>query len=106
MKRALGLMMIFAAGCVSQTTTKEEDDVPLRDRPARPLANRPIVAVLDFVDKTDYGRGRLGTGASDVLSTGFLEGQQVRLVERQQISKCMDELKLEHSGITDSATAA
>src|SRR5262245_44888867 len=105
MKRAMMLTLLATAGCVSQSTTKEADDVQLRQRPPRPFQSRKMVAVVDFVDKTVYGQGRLGTVASDVLITGLLEGEQVRVIERQQLSKLLDEQKLQHSGVTDQSSA-
>ncbi len=107
MNRVLfGLFAVIAlAGCQSSSVTKEEEYVKLKARPARPKETRPLVAVTDFVDKSNYGQGRLGSGAADVLTTELLKSQQVRTLERQQLSKALDELKLQHSGVTDANTA-
>lgn len=100
----LGLLALV--GCVSGAVRKEEDVVQLAPRTPKPMEARKRVAVVDFVDKTDYGRGRLGTGAADILTTYLVKSQQFRVFERLQISKAMDELKLQGSGVVDAATAA
>jgi curli biogenesis system outer membrane secretion channel CsgG len=103
----MGLFAVLAfAGCQSSSVTKEEDDVTLKPRPPRPREARPLVAVVEFADKTNYGQGQLGNCGTEVLITGLSESEQVRLLERTAINKVLDELKLQHSGVTDAATAS
>lgn len=102
----MGVFVVMAlAGCQSSSVTKEEDDVTLKARPPRPRETRPLVAVVDMTDKSNYGQGQLGNVGTEVLITGLSESEQVRLLERTKISAVLDELKLQHSGVTDAATA-
>jgi curli biogenesis system outer membrane secretion channel CsgG len=107
MKRVLmGLMALAAlAGCQSSSVSKEEEYVKLKPRNPRPREARPLVAILEFTDKSNYGQNRLGSGAQEVLITELTKSQQVRLLERTSLNKVLDEMKLQHSGITDPATA-
>ncbi len=106
MRRVILFAAAVAIGCTSKHVTKEEDVVNMKERQPKPDALRKRVAVVDFEDKTEYGRGRLGRGAADILTTYLVECEQFLVVERMQISKCLDEMKLGSSGIVDANTAA
>lgn len=108
MRRTLAILAAAAAlaGCQGSSVEKEEDYISLRPRPPRPREAMPLCAVVEFQDKSNYGAGQLGRGCADVLETELIQSKQVRLVTRQDLSKVLDELKLEHSGVTDAATAA
>ena len=102
----LGLALMTAvAGCRSGAVTKEEEKVTIRKFPPRPRSDRQTLAVVDFADKSGYGKGRIGTAAADILINYLVESKQFRVMERTQIQKVLQEHKLEQSGITDTATA-
>ena len=103
----LGLVLMTAVtGCSSTgVVSKEEEKVTIKDFPSRPRSERQTLAVIDFADKTGYGKGRIGTAAADILINYLSESKQFRVIERTQIAKVLQEHKLEQSGITDAATA-
>ncbi len=102
---AAALAMATFLGCVSGEVTKKEAVVEMKARTPRTAEMRKRVAVADFLDKTAYGKGQLGTGASDILTNYLVKSQQFRVFERQQISKALDEQKFQQSGVVDAKTA-
>ncbi len=64
------------------------------------------IAVVDFVNKTAYGRGRLGSAATDILINGLVKSQQFIMIERDKLSQIMQEQGLGMSGVVDAHTAA
>lgn len=106
MKRSIGLSILaIVAGCYSEEVRKKEETVTINKRPPRPMDQRKTLAVIDFEDKSGYGQGRLGRSASDVLTTFLFDSQQFDLIERSKIDAILKEHQLEHSGVTDDATA-
>lgn len=105
MKAAAVATVAILTGCVSGQVRKEESKVDLKPRSPRPMEMRKRVAVCDFVDKTEYGKGRLGLAAGDMLATYLVKSQQFDVFERQQMKHVLDEQKLGQSGIVDPQTA-
>ena len=101
----LAPLSLLVAGCVSGEVRKEAPVVEMKARAPKPTEARKKVAIVDFSDKTEYGRGRLGTAAADILATYLVKSGQVRVIERQQMEKLLSEQKIEHSEVTDAATA-
>jgi len=64
------------------------------------------VAISKFVNKTAYGKGRLGTSASDKLSTHLVKSNAFIVIEREELGKVMGEQALGMSGAVSSTTAA
>lgn len=71
---------------------------------------RPTVAVLPFdngaITKSGTDYGPLGKGIEDFLITELSRNSSIRVVERGQIQKLIDEQNLGASGRVDDATAA
>lgn len=105
MSRYLSLVLLALAGCVSGQVAKAPPPVELNQYPPKPLELRKRVAVIDFEDKSEYGRGRLGRAMADILTTTLVKSQQFRVCERQQIAKVFDEHKFGSTGLTDPTTA-
>lgn len=63
------------------------------------------IAIIDFENKTAYGRGRLGTAAADILTTELVKSNQFIIIERDKLSKLMEEQGLGMSGALDPRTA-
>jgi curli biogenesis system outer membrane secretion channel CsgG len=63
------------------------------------------IGVMDFVNKTDYGAGKLGHAASEMLVTALLKSGQFIVVEREALDKVLKEQGLSMSGIIDPNTA-
>ena len=60
---------------------------------------------MEFEDKSGYGKGRIGTAASDVLTTYLVESNQFQVIERQQMAKLLEEQKFQQSGAVDVKSA-
>src|SRR4030042_6076550 len=52
------------------------------------------VGIVDFVNKSSYGAGRLGTSASDILTTELFKTGAFILVERAQLKQVLGEQAL------------
>jgi curli biogenesis system outer membrane secretion channel CsgG len=83
------------------------EDVQVLPRARQPLPQekRKDIAVLSFEDKTDYGDGRLGTSAADILTTYLVQSGQFNLYERQKLDAVLAEQKLGADKKFDTATA-
>ena len=64
------------------------------------------VGVVDFVNKSSYGAGRLGTSASDILTTELFKTGAFIVVERAQLRRVLGEQSLGQSGAVNPETAA
>ncbi len=64
------------------------------------------VGIVDFVNKSSYGAGRLGTSASDILTTELFKTGAFIMVERAQLKQVMGEQSLGQSGVVSAESAA
>ncbi|MEW6324998.1 MAG: CsgG/HfaB family protein [Nitrospirota bacterium] len=64
------------------------------------------VAVVKFEDKTAFGRGRLGSSASDILMTELSRSGGFIMVSRTDTKEVLDEQAFGQSGAVNPATAA
>jgi curli biogenesis system outer membrane secretion channel CsgG len=64
------------------------------------------VGIVDFVNKSSYGAGRLGTSASDILTTELFKTEAFILVERGQLRQVLKEQSLGQTGMVSPETAA
>jgi len=64
------------------------------------------VGIVDFVNKTSYGAGRLGTSASDILTTELFKTGAFILVERAKLNQVLGEQSLGQTGVVNPDTAA
>jgi curli biogenesis system outer membrane secretion channel CsgG len=64
------------------------------------------VGIVDFVNKSSYGAGRLGTSASDILTTELFKTGAFILVERAQLKRVLGEQSLGQTGVLNPETAA
>jgi curli biogenesis system outer membrane secretion channel CsgG len=56
------------------------------------------VCIVDFVNKSEYGQGRLGRAASDILSTELFKSGAFILVERENMQDLFNEQALGQTG--------
>ncbi len=63
------------------------------------------IAVMDFVNKTDYGAGRLGHAATEMLVTALLKTDRFIVAERESLDKVLKEQGLSMSGVVNPQTA-
>lgn len=108
MRAAAVLALLASTACVTNKVEKREAvvDIDWSRYPDRPMQDRKKVAVVDFEDKSQYGKHMLGRSAADHLANYLFKSKQFRIFDRQQLSKVLDEQKLGQSGIVDQATAA
>ncbi len=64
------------------------------------------VGIVEFVNKSSYGAGRLGTSASDILTTELFKTGAFIVVERAQLRQVLGEQALGQSGAVNPETAA
>ncbi len=77
--------------------------------PARQVTHkgpRLRVGIVDFVNKSSYGAGRLGTSASDILTTELFKTGAFIMVERAQLKQVLGEQALGQSGAVSAESAA
>ena len=101
------MMSLFAFGCASMPTLTK---APSSQEPATSQivskGPKKRVGIVDFINKTRYGRGRLGSSASDILTTELFKTGAFIVVERAQLEKVLGEQALGQSGVINPATAA
>jgi len=109
----VGLAVIFVAtfvaGCTAKRTHVSGAAPPSEKIPEAPIVThgpKKKVAILEFVNKSRYGRGKLGSAASDVLITELVKSDLFIVFERDRLNRVLDEQKLEHTAAFDPATAA
>ncbi|MCK4353548.1 hypothetical protein KAW65_09105 [candidate division WOR-3 bacterium] len=101
------ILSIF--GCGTRREVREEVGItlePAEEYVAEHIGPKKKVAVIDFVDKTKYGKARLGTAASDILLTELGKSERFILVEREKLNKIFEEQEFELSGKVDPAQIA
>jgi len=64
------------------------------------------VGIVDFVNKSSYGAGRLGSSASDILTTELFKTGAFIVVERTQLKQVLGEQSLGQTGAVNPETAA
>jgi len=64
------------------------------------------VGVVDFMNKSSYGAARLGTSASDILTTELFKTGAFIVVERAQLKQVLGEQALGQTGLVSVETAA
>ena len=64
------------------------------------------VGIVDFANKSSYGAGRLGTSASDILTTELFKTGAFIMVERDQLKQILGEQALGQTGVVNPDTAA
>ena len=96
-------------GCAPRTIVMQRQAITVEEteRVKRELVGpKRRIGVVEFENKTAYGARRLGTSASDVLVTELVKSERFIVVEREKLSKVMDEQKLGQTGLIDPHTAA
>lgn len=68
--------------------------------------HQEVIAVLDFRNNGTPEYNYLQNGIADMLTTTFAASRKIRVVERAQLEKVVDELRLGLSGLIDERTAA
>ena len=103
-------LFLFTLGCAGMPmmTTAPPPEKPVEKQAPKIVSKGPKkrVGIVDFENKTTYGKGRLGSSASDILNTELFKTGAFIVVERAQLQKVLGEQALGQSGIMNPATAA
>ena len=70
------------------------------------FAAMPIVAVMDLENKSGWSGYEIGSGMADMLVTELMGTKRVKVIEREQLKKVMEEQQLGMSGMITPQTAA
>ncbi len=99
--------VLFAISCAGPKNQKAVEKEPEIDY-SKLVTTGPKkrVAISEFVNKTSYGQGRIGTSASDKLATHLVKSKAFIVIEREQLGKVMNEQALGQSGAVNPQTAA
>lgn len=97
------ILLFGSVGCASRSVKKMEDPVEagekqLKQRTRFPVESRLKAVVLDFEDRSQYGKGRLGTAAANVLTTFLSRSGQFALYEREKLPLIYVEQKIKEDG--------
>ncbi len=110
---AVGLVALTACtGTMVSGPMPKGDGVP-PPAEGQPLASGKItftgpkrrVAVVKFEDKTSFGRGRLGSAATDILMTELSRSGGFLMMSRSDTTEILDEQAFGKSGMVNPATA-
>ena len=97
----LSMFLIGLFSCAPRTKIKEENPlatVTEKYADAKPTGLRRKIAVVEFENKTAYGKGRLGTSCADILTTELGKSNKFILVEREKMDALLKEKRLQESG--------
>jgi curli biogenesis system outer membrane secretion channel CsgG len=117
---SLVFLLLAAWGCAGMPATGGGQAQQPQMAQAQPAAAQPAapvrqvshkgpklrVGIVDFVNKSSYGAGRLGTSASDILTTELFKTGAFILVERDRLKQVLGEQALGQSGVVNAETAA
>jgi len=105
----LGVTLVMSAACSPSKTVKMQQALSV-DKTERVESKytgpKRRIGVVEFVNKSTYGQGRLGGAATDILVTELTKSGKFIVVERDRMEKIMEEQKLQSQGMTDPQTAA
>ena len=115
----IGFLLLVAWGCAGMPATgggqsqqPQMTQAQAATQPAAPARQvthkgpKLRVGIVEFVNKSSYGAGRLGTSASDILTTELFKTGAFILVERDRLRRVLGEQALGQTGVVSSETAA
>lgn len=101
-----GLVFTSCATTYKETQVPGPSQQPVEGRIQTYTGPKKRVCIVDFVNKSEYGQGRLGRSASDILSTELFKSGAFILVERDKLQQIFGEQALGQTGAVNPATAA
>ena len=113
------VLLVTAGGCASmppggggqaqQPQMTQAQPAAQPTVPARQVTHKGPklrVGIVDFVNKSSYGAGRLGTSASDILTTELFKTGAFIMIERDRLKQVLGEQALGQTGVVSAETAA
>ncbi len=87
-------------GCAPSTHPRiTAPETPVMPRYA-PTGNEPVVAVFSFDNVSLYGAEALGPSTAEMFQTVLVQSRRVRVVDRENLDRIMQEYRLGLSGVT------
>lgn len=105
---SLCTLLVFSSGCAPSRSVKRKQAMTVKETErvkTKYTGPKRRIGVVEFENKSAYGKGRLGGAASDILITELVKSGKFMVIERGRLSKVMEEQKFQTSGAVDSATA-
>ena len=100
--------VFLLSGCGTRTYIKGESlssDAQASDKKEDVLIGpKRRIAVIEFENKTIYGKRRLGSSVADILVTELKKSGRFILIEREKINKILEEQKFQWTGAVDEST--
>ena len=97
-----GILVLNLSSCMPRTRVREADPSVTIDTEkvtkGKIIGLKRKVAVIDFENKTAYGKHRLGSSCADILTTELGKSKRVILVEREKLDAIFKERELQQSG--------
>lgn len=111
MKRQMAGLTILAvmAGCAPSTRVQERQARSANETKtveSSMTGPKRRIGVIDFENKTNYGDSRIGRSATDILITELVKTDKFVVIERDKMTKLLDEQNMGKSGLINEATAA
>jgi curli biogenesis system outer membrane secretion channel CsgG len=116
---SLAVLLVTAGGCAGMPATGGGQAQQPQMAQAQPAAQPVVparqvthkgpklrVGIVDFVNKSSYGAGRLGTSASDILTTELFKTGAFIMIERDRLKQVLGEQALGQTGAVSAETAA
>lgn len=100
--------VLLISGCAPSKSVKTRQTLSVKETEkvvSKYTGPKRRIGVVEFENKSAYGQGRLGGAASDILVTELVKSGKFIVVERDRMSKIMEEQKLQTQGLIDSQTA-
>jgi curli biogenesis system outer membrane secretion channel CsgG len=95
-------LLIFSACSTTSEVSKANDPIVQRAYLETELIGpKKKIAVSEFTNSTPYGQRRLGQNISSILITELSNTNRFIVLERDHVSKIMDEIKLSMSGLSE-----
>ena len=104
----IAAIVLLAAACAPSKTVKTQQALSTKETEevsSKYTGPKRRIGVVEFENKSAYGQGRLGGAASDILVTELVKSGKFIVVERDRMSKIMEEQRFQSQGMTDPQTA-
>ncbi|MBI4802838.1 MAG: hypothetical protein HY796_09985 [Elusimicrobia bacterium] len=103
----IGAALMLAAACAPAKSVKREQAMSVKETEkveSKYTGPKRRIGVVEFANKTKYGQ-RLGSAASDILSTELGKSGKFIVLRPDAMEKIMEQQKFQAQGMVDPATA-
>ncbi|HOI42527.1 MAG TPA: CsgG/HfaB family protein [Elusimicrobiales bacterium] len=100
--------LLLAAACAPSRSVKMDHALTVKETEkvkSKYTGPKRRIGVVEFENKSAYGQGRLGGAASDILITELVKSGKFIVVERDRMTRIMEEQKMQSQGTVDPQTA-